>query len=144
MLDGGQYRMWFTGFQKTFPYAGRIGYATAPVTGIGDQRSDVASEFKLEQNYPNPFNPTTVISYHLPAGQAGLPVVSDVRLVVYDLLGREVAVLVNEKKAPGSYTVQFDAGHFASGTYFYRLQARSLSGAQGGEVTRVGKMMLLK
>jgi sugar lactone lactonase YvrE len=70
----------------------------------------------LSQNYPNPFNPTTVVTFQL-------PVASDVRLVVYDLLGREVAVLVNEKKASGSYSVRFDATGLASGVYFYRLVA---------------------
>jgi hypothetical protein len=73
-------------------------------------------EFALEQNFPNPFNPTTVISYQLPA-------VSDVRLVVYDMLGREVAILVNEKKTQGKYDVRFDATGLASGVYFYRLVA---------------------
>jgi mannan endo-1,4-beta-mannosidase len=71
---------------------------------------------ELGHNYPNPFNPTTVVSYQLSA-------VSDVKLVVYDVLGREVATLVNERKQPGTYHVQFDGSQFASGTYFYRLEA---------------------
>ncbi len=97
--------------------------------------------FRLGQNYPNPFNPTTTIGYtvggvrhHQPppdinggggragaSGLAGASGISDVRLVVYDILGREVAVLVNEKKAPGNYEVKFDATNLASGIYFYRL-----------------------
>jgi len=68
------------------------------------------------QNYPNPFNPTTVVSYQL-------PVASTVRLAVYDLLGREVAVLVNEKKSPGTYEVKFDAAGLASAVYLYRFMA---------------------
>jgi hypothetical protein len=94
-----------------------------------DEESDIPVRFALEQNFPNPFNPTTVVSYQLPA-------VSDVRLVVYDLLGREVAVLVNEKKAPGTYEVRFDAAGLASGTYIYRLEA--------GSSVQARKMVLVK
>jgi hypothetical protein len=72
--------------------------------------------FRLDQNYPNPFNSATVMSYEL-------RVKSRVRLVVYDLLGREVATLVNEVKAPGTYTATWDGGRFASGMYFCRLAA---------------------
>jgi hypothetical protein len=74
--------------------------------------------FELNQNYPNPFNPTTVVRYQLPAA-------SNVRLAVYDLLGREVAVLVDEKKVPGSYEVKFDGSGLSSGMYFYRMEAGS-------------------
>jgi carboxypeptidase T len=74
--------------------------------------------FALDQNYPNPFNPSTTIGYRV----SGLGS-SWVRLAVYDILGREMAMLVNEKKAPGSYSVRFDAGSLASGVYFYRLSA---------------------
>jgi hypothetical protein len=74
--------------------------------------------YALEQNYPNPFNPTTVVSSQLPAA-------SNVRLVVYDLLGREVAVLVNEQRPAGYYKDSFDASSLASGIYIYRLTAGS-------------------
>jgi hypothetical protein len=97
------------------------------VTGVTSDRTPAV--FSLSQNYPNPFNPNTVVSYQL-------PVVSSVRLVVYDLLGREVAVLVNEKKTPGTYEVKFDAGGLASGVYFYRLTA--------GEFVQVRKLLLLR
>lgn len=83
----------------------------------------------MQQNYPNSFNPATVVRYQL-------PVVSDVKLVVYDLLGREVSVLVNERKAPGSYSVMFDAAGLASGVYFYRLTA--------GEFVQVRKLLMLR
>jgi hypothetical protein len=90
----------------------------------------------LEQNYPNPFNPATVIRYAIPgAGGQGLGT-SNVRLVVYDLLGREVAVLVNEKKVPGSYEVTFDGAGLASGVYFYRLTA--------GSFVQTHKMLLIR
>jgi len=85
--------------------------------------------YRLEQNYPNPFNPTTDIGFRI--ADFGL-----VRLAVYDLLGREVAVLVNEKKSPGSYSVRFDASSLASGIYLYRLQA--------GNFVSTSKMVLLR
>ncbi len=72
--------------------------------------------FALEQNYPNPFNPRTEIRYQVSG-------VSHIRLIVYDLLGREVETLVNEIKMPGTYEAGFDASSLASGVYFYRLQA---------------------
>jgi dienelactone hydrolase len=74
--------------------------------------------FLLFQNFPNPFNPKTVIVYQLTVG-------SDVTLAVYDLLGREVEVLVNERQTPGQYTVSFDGSKLVSGIYFYRLTTDS-------------------
>jgi hypothetical protein len=79
--------------------------------------------FELEQNYPNPFNPSTVIEFQLTPGDAPGAGARDVRLVVYDLLGREVATLMNEKLAAGRYAVTFEASGLASGTYIYRLTA---------------------
>ena len=78
----------------------------------------VPKDFVLFQNYPNPFNPTTVISYQLPT--AGHVVIK-----VYDVLGREVTTLVNERKSAGSYQVPFDAHLMPSGVYFYSLQSGS-------------------
>jgi sialate O-acetylesterase len=91
-----------------------------------ETKTQVPATFALEQNYPNPFNPATTIRYSVPSptGRDGhLPVVRNVRLDVYDLLGREVAVLVNEKKEPGNYEVQFDGSGLSSGVYFYRMKA---------------------
>jgi len=76
--------------------------------------------FKLRQNFPNPFNPETVISYEL-------PVTGFVKLSVYDILGNEVAELVNEKQNAGSYEVKFDGSNNASGVYFYKLTAEYFS-----------------
>jgi hypothetical protein len=73
-------------------------------------------QFALGQNYPNPLNPSTTIKFELPRG-------SQVNLSVYDILGREVAVLVNEKRDGGVYEVKFDGSNCASGVYFYRLMA---------------------
>ncbi len=74
----------------------------------------MASQIVLHQNYPNPFNPKTVIS-------SQLSVAGNVRLVIYDVLGQEVAVLVNERREAGRYQDPFDGSRLASGTYVYRL-----------------------
>jgi len=87
------------------------------------------SRFNLFDNFPNPFNPSTTIRYELPK-------FSMVRLSVYDILGREVSVLVNERKNAGSYEVKFDAAGLSSGVYFYRIQA--------GEFTQTKRLLLLK
>ena len=93
------------------------------------RETSIPVEFKLEQNYPNPFNPVTVIKFKVPSSQV-------VTLKVYDLLGREVATMVNEEKQPGSYEVKFDGSNLASGMYIYQLQA--------GNFVQVKKMMLIK
>lgn len=93
------------------------------VTGIDDADNTVKA-FALSQNYPNPFNPFTFIKYTIGVASGGGQVAC-VRLVVYDLLGREVATLVNEPKASGSYEVSFDGSGLASGVYIYRLTAGS-------------------
>jgi hypothetical protein len=98
-------------------------------TDVLERQPAVPSRFALEQNYPNPFNPTTVIGYQLPAASA-------VQLAVYDLLGREVAVLVNEKMAAGNYKARFEASGLATGVYLYRLTA--------GSSVQTCKMILLK
>jgi hypothetical protein len=89
----------------------------------------VSQTYTLDQNYPNPFNPTTVISYQL-------PVASDVNLVVFDMLGREVSVLVNERRETGVYQVKFDGLNLSSGVYLYRLAA--------GDRLMARKMILMK
>jgi parallel beta-helix repeat protein len=93
-----------------------MGAQEEQVTLDVEETTGIPTSYMLGQNYPNPFNPTTAVSFQLPA-------VSDVKLVVYDILGREVEVLVNEKKNPGRYEVHFDASRLASGVYFYRLEA---------------------
>jgi hypothetical protein len=74
----------------------------------------------LSQNYPNPFNPSTTIKFSIPNTQF-------TTLKVYNILGREVATLVNEEKTPGNYEVQFNGSNLSSGVYFYRLQSGSFS-----------------
>jgi hypothetical protein len=85
--------------------------------------------FALEQNYPNPFNPSTTIRYQL-------PVASEVKLEVYDVLGKKIATLVNERQSAGSYQVVWNASGLSSGTYFYRLQA--------GTFVETKKMIMVK
>lgn len=80
-----------------------------------DGKINFPEEFKLYQNYPNPFNPTTSIEYIVPSNEF-------ISLKVYDMLGREVATLVNEQKTAGRYNIQFDASDFSSGIYLYRIQ----------------------
>ena len=96
-----------------------------PPTEVEAPSSRPVTEATLYENYPNPFNPTTSISYDIAGARDQGLGVSEVSLVVYDVLGREVAVLVNERKAPGSYEVKFDGSDFASGVYLYRLTAGS-------------------
>lgn len=76
--------------------------------------------FRLQQNYPNPFNPTANIAYSLPESRF-------VRIKVFNILGNEVATLVNEPKAAGNYTVEFNGNNLSSGVYFYRMEAGSFT-----------------
>ncbi len=86
------------------------------VSGVGTESEELPTEVALSQNYPNPFNPQTTIDYALP--KAG-----DVSLIVYDMLGREVDVLLDGPQAAGRHTVRFGANHLPNGTYVYRLVA---------------------
>ncbi len=99
------------------------------VTSVEQISSNLPTEYRLKQNYPNPFNPSTIISWQLPVG-------SQATLIVYDILGREVATLVNEYKQAGKYETEFNAEAQPSGVYFYQLRA--------GDYTSVKKMIFLK
>lgn len=102
-----------------------------------EKNNFVADNFSLEQNYPNPFNPSTTIRFAIPAVIASGAKQSElVTLKVYDILGTEVATLVNEQKAAGTYEVKFDATGLSSGIYFYKLQA--------GSLVETKKMILLR
>ncbi len=103
------------------------------VTDVGDDVNTLKG-FELSQNYPNPFNPRTQISY-----QISVP--SKVSLKIYDVLGIEVATLVDEYKSVGKYEINFDASSLSSGLYFYKLEAT----ANNKNIFReVRKMILLK
>ncbi|MBN1348946.1 T9SS type A sorting domain-containing protein [candidate division KSB1 bacterium] len=99
------------------------------VTSVNELLATLPGGFRLHQNYPNPFNPTTTISFQLPESEHAL-------LTVYDVLGREVARLVDERKAPGIYKADFDASHLPSGIYMYRFTA--------GEFSEARKLLLIK
>lgn len=89
------------------------------VVSIKNISSEIPDSYKLYQNYPNPFNPTTNIKYQIRAEDRSQKL--EVRIIVYDIMGREVATLINEKQSPGIYEVSFDGSNSPSGIYFYSL-----------------------
>ncbi len=97
--------------------------------GITNITSEIPNTFSLSQNYPNPFNPTTNITFSIPKSES-------VKLIVYDILGKEVAVLLNENLNAGTYNIDFDGSNLASGVYLYQLQS--------GESSEIKKMNLIK
>ncbi len=141
-LGSGAYNVLSVGADDQYLFAGTVSSSiwrrllSQVVTDVNDGASLQPSEFSLAQNYPNPFNPSTTIKYTIPnitlSGVEG----SRVQLKVYDVLGNEVAVLVNEEKPAGSYEVNFDASQLSSGIYFYKLQA--------GSFTETKKMILVR
>ncbi len=106
-----------------------ITFINSNVTAINQADNNIPQNFLLDQNYPNPFNPSTQINYSIPSAQK-------VTLKIYDELGKEVATLVNTEQAAGNYTVDFNASEFASGVYFYSIQA--------GNFMQMKKMILMK
>ncbi|NOS85787.1 MAG: T9SS type A sorting domain-containing protein [Ignavibacteria bacterium] len=98
-------------------------------TGINQNGNEIPASFNLSQNYPNPFNPTTNINF-------AIPVNGFVKLVVFDMLGREVATIINNEMTAGSYVADFNAASLASGIYFYKLTS--------GDFTSTKKMILVK
>lgn len=107
------------------------------VTEVSVTANTAPRKFELLQNYPNPFNPTTYFRFSI----------ADFRFVtlqIYDIVGRKVATLVNERKSPGTYEVQFDGSTLSSGVYFYRLTARPTDGRQTGNFVDTKKFVLMK
>jgi Zinc carboxypeptidase/Secretion system C-terminal sorting domain len=102
--------------------------------GITQNGNNVPGEYKLYQNYPNPFNPTTKIKFDIPPSKGARGMI--VRLAVYDILGREITILVKEQLTPGSYEVEWNASNYPSGVYFYKMIT--------GDFSEVKKMVLLK
>ena len=118
-------------------------YTGEAVTGISNNENVLPTQFSLKQNYPNPFNPTTKIKYSIPSTtiEMGHPdesgqVAPSVQLRVYDILGNEVATLVNKRQSAGNYGVTFKPNNLSSGVYFYKLTA--------GSFTKTKKMILLR
>ena len=118
-----QYRLKQNDFDGTFEYSNII-----KVT------MDAPTKFSLEQNYPNPFNPSTKIKFSIPANDKGE--MSNVSLIIYDILGNEIATLINEDKSAGNYEVEFDGTGLTSGIYFYQLTS--------GSFVDTKKMILIK
>jgi Arylsulfotransferase (ASST)/Secretion system C-terminal sorting domain/Bacterial Ig-like domain len=102
---------------------------TSTTVGIEESKNSLPQNYFLSQNYPNPFNPSTIINYEIPKS-------SLVKLKVYDILGRELVVLVNEVKPAGRYKIIFNASNYSSGVYFYKIEA--------GNFSKINKMVLLK
>ena len=100
-----------------------IVYGDTTITGLDPISGTVPSDFSLSQNYPNPFNPKTIINFEL-------SMLSNVKLTVFDVLGREVAALVNKQLKPGTYEAQFDGTNYPSGVYFYKLLSEYYSGTK--------------
>jgi len=101
------------------------------ITNLDKKRNKIfPTESALSQNYPNPFNPTTIINYEL-------QIKSDVKLIVYDVLGREVKILVNKTQHPGKHSVTFDASNLTSGVYYYKIKT-------GTNYEQTRKMLLLR
>lgn len=96
----------------------RVVYGDTTVVGVDDYFAEVPTEFELHQNYPNPFNPSTIISWQAPVG-------SWQTLKIYDILGNDVATLVDEYREKGKYQVEFNASNLPSGVYIYKLTAGS-------------------
>jgi hypothetical protein len=111
-----------------FPGLWSLQVPACTITGITGN-GEIPANYNLSQNYPNPFNPTTKISYAIP--KSGF-----VTLKIFDMLGREVANLVNTEKQAGSYIVDFDASNLSSGIYFYRIDVNGF--------TDIKKMTVLK
>ncbi|MFN0156798.1 MAG: T9SS type A sorting domain-containing protein [Bacteroidota bacterium] len=131
-----------TGVGTTIGPAGRSGLLTLAMrldsitTSVGDDgHGEMPSRFALAQNYPNPFNPTTTLSFDIPR-------LAHVSLRIFDVLGREVATLVNGTLEPGNYSRQFDGSGLSSGLYLYRLDARTVDGGPG--YTNSKKLLLMK
>jgi hypothetical protein len=107
---------------------------TGPNVTSVETISELPARSRLHQNFPNPFNPSTTVRYEVGTADAADGV--NVRLTVYDILGRRVAVLADRLHAPGAYAVQFDASQLSSGVYLYRLEA--------GNRVETRSMMLIK
>ena len=107
-----------------------------PVTDVKEitNVAGIPNKYILSQNYPNPFNPSTVIRYSIPTSVKSEK--SNVKLIVFDILGREVATLVNQKQKPGTYEINFNANYLSSGVYFCKLQV--------GSFIETKKMILLR
>jgi hypothetical protein len=140
--DIGLYELGFSDFfaRYTMELKGciidEVVYGDTTTVGVDNDETQIVSEFKLEQNYPNPFNPSTKIKYQIPASLNPSKGGILVQLIVYDILGNQIATLVNEEKQSGVYEVEFDGSNLPSGIYFYQLRA--------GDIVQTKKMLMIK
>jgi hypothetical protein len=126
------------GITSGFFGEGEVGTAIEDNNG---EDTDVPQQFRLHQNYPNPFNPRTSIAFDLPWK-------AEVRLVIYDLQGKEINQLLQETQSAGHYTVIWNGEDYAgrtvsSGVYFYRMMVRHLD-SESGTIVKAGKMIFMK
>ena len=143
-LGSGAYNVLSLGTDDQYLFAGTVSSSiwrrplSQVVTDVNEEINILPEQYYLEQNYPNPFNPYTTIKYSIPNITLSGNAIEGfrVQLKIYDVLGNEVATLVNEEKAAGFYEVQFDASNLSSGIYFYKLSASSF--------TEIKKMTLIK
>jgi len=108
---------------NNYIFAGILGHSVwrrelAEIIGIQNISTEIPSAYPLEQNYPNPFNSITNVKFQLKSGMLNG---GNAKIIVFDILGKEIATLVNEKLQPGTYQVNFDGSSLTSGVYFYRL-----------------------
>jgi len=106
--------------------------------GIIKTGNEIPEKYSLSQNYPNPFNPVTKIKFNIASAKAQY--IEPVRIIIYDILGREVTTLVNEQLSPGKYEVTWDASDHSSGVYYYRIVAER----NGDKYQKTLKMILVK
>jgi len=124
-----------SGYNKTLNGCIINGIQYGEILGVEPISNEIPADFKLEQNYPNPFNPTTKIRFSVPlykGGERGI----HAKLSVFDILGREIQILVNEALKPGKYEIEWDASAYSSGIYFYRFLTN--------EFSEIKKMILIK
>lgn len=134
---GNMYNGWENAIEKIREFNNaRPDYMKEHLTELTSVEKQIVLDYKLNQNFPNPFNPSTTISFQIPVVEDNFSSTTNVTLRVYDVLGREIATLVNEKKSSGHYSIKWDADNYSSGLYFYTIDA--------GEYKDVKKMILLK
>jgi len=122
------------GIPVNIPIPGNMYELSLPPTAIRNISAEIPDNYNLSQNYPNPFNPVTKIKFDIPSSVRRQT--SNVKLIIYDISGKEVRTLVNEQLQPGSYEVTFEAASLSSGVYFYKLEK--------GSYSKVLKMALIK
>jgi predicted outer membrane repeat protein len=133
IVDSVEYRLKQIDTDGAFTYYAQT--LTVSEFGVTGVENVIPKEFSLSQNYPNPFNPSTTIKY-------GLKTDSNVRLTIYNIIGQEVATLVNQKQQAGNYSVNFDASNLASGAYIYRISATSTGSVT--DFVSVKKLLIMK